>query len=362
LSDNLALFSKEKLPGMFKYVSGGKAFLTKMGEAAKTKDTASFEKLRDGLYKSIEASTLSPALKRDLKSSVKEISYVTPKFTLGVLAGEVSGISKKSGKINIDIQYNVYDSFLQKHFDMGQRQTKKLLEDYGHTDFTKTTYDLGDFATIRVSGYRGKELGEKEGIIEKGEEHLSGQHDQRTHGRRGGFSECKTKADYEEFVKMRDKTPEHLQQYLSHYTAEELMASGTRLFLSGDKQTGVGVATDGDLQNLFSLNHHGSWGVREAIRQGATKLDCFEGKLPGFYSKFGFTEYKREKNWTPGGPDVVYMGLKTKRKTMKEDDKEKEKMKHYQDLDKYLKDHNMTYEQLEDDIIDMMGKDTDEKI
>jgi len=46
-----------------------------------------------------------------------------------------------------------------------------------------------------------------------------------------------------------------------------------------------------------------------AIDAGAKTLDCFDLYLPGWYSKFGFKEYKREANWTEGEPDVVYMRL-----------------------------------------------------
>ena len=44
----------------------------------------------------------------------------------------------------------------------------------------------------------------------------------------------------------------------------------------------------------------------------ARTLDCFDGYLPDFYSKFGFVEYKREPNWVPGKADVVYMRLEDK--------------------------------------------------
>ena len=48
------------------------------------------------------------------------------------------------------------------------------------------------------------------------------------------------------------------------------------------------------------------------LAKGAQTLDCFDGFLPDFYSKFGFVEYKREPNWVPGKADVVYMRLEDK--------------------------------------------------
>ena len=151
LSDNLALFAKEKLPSMFFYVNKGKDYLIKMGQCAKNNDTKKFEEYRNGLYAAIDAASLDNNLKRDLKAAVKDISYLTPKFTLGVLAGEIESIaSSEKGKVNIDIKHNEWDAFLQKEFDMGQSQTKKLLNDYGITDFSQTSYDLGGFITLRV--------------------------------------------------------------------------------------------------------------------------------------------------------------------------------------------------------------------
>jgi hypothetical protein len=151
VSDNLSLFNSEKLPSMFQYVKADSS-LVAMGIAAKNNNTKAFDAAQKALYSKIDRSNLSAPLKRDLKAATKEITYMTPKFTLGVLAGHVTSVKKQDGKLNIDVKYDKYDSFLQKHFDMGQKQTKKLLEDYGHTDFTKTKYDIGGVATINVKG------------------------------------------------------------------------------------------------------------------------------------------------------------------------------------------------------------------
>lgn len=161
ISDNLSLFSTEKLPGMFRYVKNGDRDLIIMGMAASKNDKVSFEVIKTKLYHKIDESNLSPQLKRDLKAATKEISYVTPKFTLGVLAGEISKITKSStGGVQVDIKYNSYDAFLQRYFDMGQKQTKKFLGDYGHTDFTKTEYKVGgDLLHLRVIGSGQKDIG-----------------------------------------------------------------------------------------------------------------------------------------------------------------------------------------------------------
>jgi len=153
ISDNLALFAKEKLPSIFKYVKGGSSDLVAMGKAASKKDNIAFESARNSLYKKIEASPMNENLKRDLRAGTATINLMTPKFSLGVLAGEISSIKgDKKGHASIEIQYSAWDSFLQGHFDMGQKQTKKLLGDYGVTDFTQTDYDLGGVLKLKVVG------------------------------------------------------------------------------------------------------------------------------------------------------------------------------------------------------------------
>ena len=72
---------------------------------------------------------------------------------------------------------------------------------------------------------------------------------------------------------------------------------------------------DGDeLINLFSYGKKGAGAdaVIQAIDFGARRLDCLDLKPKGlkqYYEQFGFTEERREKNWTKGEPDVIYMRL-----------------------------------------------------
>jgi hypothetical protein len=40
------------------------------------------------------------------------------------------------------------------------------------------------------------------------------------------------------------------------------------------------------------------------------RLNCFDGYLKEFYTKFGFTEVKRVANYISGGPDVVFLEYK----------------------------------------------------
>jgi len=147
IADNLSLFQKEKLPSMFKYVPKSKDILLRMGKASKEQNEKEFSRLKTEMSDMINlVDKFGEKMKRDLRMAVNEISYFTPKFTMGVLAGEMGGVeTSKEGLISIDINYNKFDKILQKFFDMGQRQTKKLLEDYGEKDFEKDVYRLGNF-------------------------------------------------------------------------------------------------------------------------------------------------------------------------------------------------------------------------
>lgn len=89
------------------------------------------------------------------------------------------------------------------------------------------------------------------------------------------------------------------------------MPDAADYFLWTDGESGYGVTKEGELIGLFSLvSGRGRMMVEEAIYlDGASKLDCFDGFLPDYYTQFGFVEYMREANWTEGGPDVVYMRL-----------------------------------------------------
>jgi hypothetical protein len=70
------------------------------------------------------------------------------------------------------------------------------------------------------------------------------------------------------------------------------------------------VKASGELVGVFSAyKGRGDDLVDAALKSGATHLDCFDGYLTEFYARHGFIEYHRDPNWTPGGPDVVLMGL-----------------------------------------------------
>src|SRR5690242_5796613 len=89
----------------------------------------------------------------------------------------------------------------------------------------------------------------------------------------------------------------------------------TEFYLTDDKRSGFALRTFSDLDSteliyVFSTERgRGDFLVRAAVdrsRMGCT-LDCFDGYLPSLYARHGFVETDREPNWTPGGPDVVFM-------------------------------------------------------
>ena len=90
----------------------------------------------------------------------------------------------------------------------------------------------------------------------------------------------------------------------------ELKGTG-RFWLNDDETAGYGITWHGEFIALFNIGTPGKGKelVESAIRNGARLLDCFDGYLPTLYRSHGFVEFARVANWTPGGPDVVYMAL-----------------------------------------------------
>lgn len=97
-----------------------------------------------------------------------------------------------------------------------------------------------------------------------------------------------------------------ITENVEHYSVKNL--ERMYLFLTEDHQSGFAIKPDGELTALFSsVKGRGETLVRKAIELGAYHLNAFEGHLTQLYSQCGFVEEDREKNWTEGGPDVVWM-------------------------------------------------------
>lgn len=102
-------------------------------------------------------------------------------------------------------------------------------------------------------------------------------------------------------VKIKENT-------LTPYELEARKYSTRYCVLSTDERSGFIVTHEHELIAVFSrVPGRGKDIVSLACRLGANKLDCFNGYLVKLYSQFGFFEYKREKNYNEGVPDVIYM-------------------------------------------------------
>ena len=106
--------------------------------------------------------------------------------------------------------------------------------------------------------------------------------------------------------------------FVTAYEPDEYQEMGAKTYLMDDGQTGFAIKPDGDIISVFSGNGKGRAALQAAIELGGTKLDCFDGFLPKFYSKFGFKEYERwawDDQYAPddwnykkyNGPSVVLM-------------------------------------------------------
>jgi hypothetical protein len=100
-------------------------------------------------------------------------------------------------------------------------------------------------------------------------------------------------------------------EYFTPHTPEEI--ANFKLIMNHEGTVGAAVAPDGDIQSVFNnsgVKGAGGRAIEIAKKLGGQKLDAFDGALPDIYKKHGFVEDHREKNYNPGGPDVVYMRLK----------------------------------------------------
>lgn len=126
IADNLALFHKEKLPPVFRYVPGNTELLEQLASKEIDIDTA-----KRGMIVNIAKTDFSPWVKSELNRAVREVSAVTPKFTLGMLGGFIQSIKWSGDHITVNLRRSSQFTRLQKLLDLGQRQFAKLAEAYG---------------------------------------------------------------------------------------------------------------------------------------------------------------------------------------------------------------------------------------
>ena len=126
VADNLALFSKEKLPPMYRYVPANEKTLEAFAEKK-----LSLEDARAQIKEQTAKSDLPDKVKAALTKAADEMGPLTPKFTLGMLGGEISDIKWDSGHVRVDLKESAEVTRLNKMGDFGQRQFGKFAETYG---------------------------------------------------------------------------------------------------------------------------------------------------------------------------------------------------------------------------------------
>jgi hypothetical protein len=93
-----------------------------------------------------------------------------------------------------------------------------------------------------------------------------------------------------DFIKCRDKLPQHLFAFLTLKTESDYLESNTKLHLSSDLKSGFGINPDGELISVFALEKsRGKILVAAAKNSGAKQLSCMGDHLLSLYSEFGFS-------------------------------------------------------------------------
>jgi hypothetical protein len=182
--------------------------------------------------------------------------------------------------------------------------------------------------------------------------HLQGYHDQQTHDptkgkRKRVVTRLKPKFEQQSsklFVRqLNENLAEKYKSFVTTYSASQYDEMGAKCFISNTGQSGYALKPDGDIISVFSKSGSGE-GKRaliSAIVNGGTKLDCFDGFLPEFYSQFGFIETGRltwDDEYMPSGwdkdkfnsPDVVLMSLRAFGKASKSEKDKLERLERAQ--------------------------------
>lgn len=112
------------------------------------------------------------------------------------------------------------------------------------------------------------------------------------------------------------------RMYLTHYKLTELLK--LKLYLLHNDTMGFGIASDGEIVNLFNNSldkrNMGKALISMAIAKGGYKTFCYEGKVSRMFEGLGFREVLRAKwnnnlmpkDWNKkqdGTPDVVWLTL-----------------------------------------------------
>lgn len=126
VADNLGLFHKEKLPQLFRSVPQSLNILEQLQMGNLTESQANAKMIAN-----INAMDFSPRVKSQLIKAARECNRLTPKFTLGMLGGNIDSFAWQGGHLRVYLRKNSEATRLQKIMDLGQRQFAKFAETYG---------------------------------------------------------------------------------------------------------------------------------------------------------------------------------------------------------------------------------------
>ena len=133
VSDNTALFQEDKLRTLFVEIPGATTELYRLQlakQAGMEQDYLPETKRR--LKELVGESDFDPRIKAELVSAADEVFFLTPKFNLGMLAGEVSEFDYDPEAVRMDIYLTSTPERepLNGIFDMGERQFEKFMKSY----------------------------------------------------------------------------------------------------------------------------------------------------------------------------------------------------------------------------------------
>jgi len=126
IADNVALFHKEKLPGLFHYVPENINVLDRLAT-----NSISLAAARIDMAINIRATSFSAPHKQAMLMAAGRVGEFTPKFTLGMLAGEVDGFKWSENHLRITLHQSSQAKVLHDRLDLGQQQFSKFAEAYG---------------------------------------------------------------------------------------------------------------------------------------------------------------------------------------------------------------------------------------
>ena len=133
-ADNMALFHKEKMPPVVRYVPANTKVLVDLAQKQIT-----VEEAQTRMLSNIANSSLTKQVKSRLSQAVPEVSGLLPKFTLGMVGTKYEGVSWNTNHLVVDVSRTTANEELGKVLDLGQKQFQKLAETYGKSpdDFIK---------------------------------------------------------------------------------------------------------------------------------------------------------------------------------------------------------------------------------